>query len=343
MGGRIPATVVAAVLLLITAIASVAPASGAARPVFARNGVVRITGTPGPDVITIAQLDVRGLTSTYEISVNGEGTQAVLGRSLTINALDGDDRIFFVEGYAEIEEPSEPGPIGRVSVNMGAGDDTLQIASDILQLDVSGDFVINGGRGDDSAGFGTRAYDYDFPGPLIGRNLIFNGGPGVNSLELTYAAGAANRVTATATNRGEMSVRSTYSTLNELVVRGGTVDVELVHSSIETLAQVRGGRGADRFRLVEPYLGDDALVRFDGGAGSDFFLLLEGGDPRFPSHDRQPGEASYLVRLGTGDDRTLTGKPLFYNDRFDGGAGTDEFISYGESEARVNRFEEFGP
>jgi hypothetical protein len=345
MGGKIRAIVAAVTLLILTPIVSVAPASGAAPRIIARNGVVRVTGTAGPDVITIAQLidwEV-GLTSTYRVSVNDEETQAVLGRSLTINALGGDDEIRFGSDYAEVAERSEPGPIGRVFVNMGAGNDALTTPSYDLPVDVSGDFVINGGPGDDSAMFGTRAYDYDFPGPLIGRNLVFIGGSGVNSLELTYAAGAANRVTATASGRGEMNVRSRYSWLNELVVRGGTVDVDLVHSSIETLAQVTGGRGADRFKLTEPFPGDDALIRFDGGAGADFFLLQENGDPGFPSHDRQPGEASYLVRLGPGDDRALMAKPLFLNDLFDGGAGTDEFSSYAESEARVNRFEEIGP
>ena len=200
------------------------------------------------------------------------------------------------------DTPDGLGGIDRVEINLGDGDDIIQI----IAADVP--IVVNGGDGNDTF------YDTDRTNVALPVPRTFNGGPdndlfvaGVDSGQPNDYHGDAGTDTMRYTWRSDSAVkRGQTITLDDVADDGENNEGDNVHSDIEYA------------------FGSDQADTIKGTANADYLVGMGGAD----TIDGNGGDDRLFA-----DDSTDTGQKICDADVLNGGEGADELTLGGNTTA----------
>ena len=245
---------------------------------------LRIDAAAGPAILT--GLRARGLEALQG------GGQALIG-TRTSNFFD-------LSGFQSIERLE--GVFGR-----GGGDRLVGSRFDDLLDGGFGDDQIDGGAGEDVV-FGGAGDDTFLVGGRQARNDNFDGGPGVDTLQVDPSRGklvfgtisitdveiyAGAGLDVRGTTRGDVIDFSVFSTIAAIgIVRGGGGADEI--TSGIGVGEIRGGAGDDTLR------GSSGVETLRGGADDDVFLI-GGSEAQDDTIIGGPGEDRIVILPELGD------------------------------------------
>jgi hypothetical protein len=261
---------------------------------FAIRGSLTVTGTPGNDDIIIRT--VADNPDFVEVLVNGQREYAGLWAALTdltVNATTGND-------YVEIDDTVGSTPL---TVNLGSGTDTVDVAQASIDLDkIQGPLVVHGGSGTDTLLLRDANHlsnvNYTFAGSTFSRT---------GSAVIGY-----DHIAAVTLGVGKVSTVNVLGALQSLVTIGGfaspALNIDDQSHTSDTTYTITGSSVA--------WTGSAAVI-YGVNGGSITNLLINGGDGNNTYNvQNTPSLSSTTINTGSGVDMVNvrgTAGPLFLN------------------------------